>query len=152
MPLVIAIIIIVLFAFASIKFRAYACFNLIILGISAILAANMGGDSIFSTIGWASLITGLVIMLATAMIQVEKSRRVGYMVRLFLYGMLLFLQVMLTMLIITIPLVNFTKEICKDYKERIVVDCYGNEIGKVYVDENLKGADGKQYSNYDNPY
>ena len=150
MPLIIALIILVLIAFVSVKFRCFVCFNLLILGIASLIAGSAMDDSFFTTGGAVFLIGSLLIMFLTSL-KVEKSRRAHYMVSLFLSGMFSFLHGMLIMMIITIPFAKACKVLSTDYQERVLVDLQGHEIGKVYVDKDLKGVDGKQYDIHD-PY
>lgn len=151
MPFVIAVIIIILISFVSLKFRAYACFSLIMIGFSAFIAGKIGGESLFTIGGLVFLIGGILILFLTSL-RVERSKRLTYMVRLFLYGFFMCVRIMLIMMIIGIPFAAFVGAFCKDYHERIVVDSFGTQIGKVYVDENNRAADGTQYEKYNNPF
>ena len=59
---------------------------------------------------------------------------------------------MAIMMIIGIPFLKFLNIMCDDYKEKIVVDDFGSQIGKAYVNEKNQTADGKQYKEYKKPY
>lgn len=150
MALVVALGVIALMAFASVKIRCYVCFNLIMIGFSAWIAGGIREEALFTFGGGAMLICGLLIMYVTSL-KVEKSRRFSYMLSLFLSGFFSFLHMMLIMLIITIPFAGFCKMLATDYRERVLVDANGSAIGKVYVDDSLTDPEGNRYSVHD-PY
>ena len=146
------LIIIGLLSYYFLWFRAYACFNLIMIGLGMFIAGCAAKENIFRIPGLLMLITGIAILFVTSL-KVEKSMRPTYMVRVFLYGMALFLRLILIMMIIGIPFAALFSAMAANYREMIIVDCYGRDTGqRVIVDENsLKGPDGTQYDRY-NPY
>ena len=150
MAFVVALIIIALISWVSVKFRCYACFNLVMIGAALVIAGGMREESLFTVGGWVFLVGGVLIMFLTSL-KVEKSRRLYYMRNLFLSGMFSFLHVMLIMTVVLISFGSVMKALSKEYREMVLVDLNGNRIGKVMVDENYVDPTGKTYDPYD-PY
>lgn len=150
MAFVVALIIIALISFVSVRFRCYACFNLLMIGLAAFIAGNMMNESLFTVGGAVFLFGGLGIMFLTSL-KVEKSRRIYYMGNLFLSGMFSFLHVMLIMMIVTISFASIMHVMAKDYREKVLVDVNGNRLGTVLVDENNVDPHGNVYNPHD-PY
>jgi len=149
-----ALIIIALLSWFFLAFRAFASFNLIIIGFSMIIAVLCGGDEFFIELGAPMLITGLIINFITSF-KVERSARPRYMLHLFLYGLFSFLKLVMLLTIIAIPFVSFASAMSHDYREMIIVDCMGNDTGRrVVVDTNtMKDSQGNKYtSTYDDLY
>ncbi len=150
MALVAAVVVLSLLALVWVRFRCYVCFNFVILGVSLLIAGSISEESMFTTGGWVLLISGLAIMVVTSL-KVERSRRPYYMLNLFLSGLFSFLQLVMLMLIITIPMMSLMKAMATDYRERVIVDSCGNVIGRAYTDDYGNSIDGKKYTPYD-PY
>ena len=150
MPFLIAVVILGLLAVASIRFRCYICFQLVIVGISLLIAGSIKDESMFTTGGWILFGGGLLIMYLTSL-KVERSRRMYYMLNVFLSGLFSFLRLTMLILLVTIPLMGVMKAMATDYRERVIVDCCGNKIGTAYTDDYGNSIDGKKYTMYD-PY
>lgn len=152
MAFVIAVLVLVAISFVSLKLRAYMCFFMIIAGISALIAGPARGESMFTYGGAVSLAGGILILFLSSF-KVERSRRLIYMLHLFVYGMVMMLRIMMVMTIILIPLVGFAGAICQNCHEGLVVDEMGRSTGKrVTVSESGYGSDGNRYEKYDNPF
>ena len=152
MAFVIAVLVLVAISFVSLKLRAYMCFFMVIAGISALIAGPARGESMFTYGGAASLAGGILILFLSSF-KVERSRRLIYMLHLFLYGMVMMLRLMMIMTIILIPFVGFAGAICTHWHEVLVVDEMGRSTGKrVMVEDHGFGDDGNRYEKYDDPF
>ena len=151
MPFVIAVLVLVAISFISLKFRAYMCFTMTMIGAGALIAGLIGGEDMFTYGGAAFLAGGLLILFISAG-RVEKSRRFVYMGHLFIYGLFVMLRVTLIMTIVLIPVAAIVRGVCTSWHEVVVVDEMGRTVKNVYVDDAGRGSDGKQYTKYDNPY
>lgn len=151
MPFAIAVLVVAALSFASLKLRAYMCFGMVMFGIAALIAGPLRDESIITFGGVFFLVGGLLILFLSSL-KVEKSRRLIYMLHLFIYGMFMMVRLMMIMAIILIPFTGIVGGMCKEWHERVLVDEAGRGIGKVYVDDNGMGADGKKYEKFDRPF
>lgn len=141
--LIVALIIIALLAKFVFWFRAYAVFNLVLMG-GGMFIAGLIGDSFWILPGAAMLGTGILIMFVTAR-AAEPSRRPAYMGALFLYGMFLFLRVMMIGLIITIPFVKALSAMSGEWREVALVNG-----AKVTINTStMQDAMGNKYVQYE---
>lgn len=150
--MLVAVLIIIALSWFFIGFRAYACFNMLMIGLGALIAVLLGADPFWIVIG-LPLFLGAIIILFLTSLRVEKSHRISYIIHLLLYGMFAMLKVMMIMMIVTIPLAAFVGGISADCREMVLVDCFGNATGeRVTVNmDNMRDASGKKYQKYD-PY
>lgn len=152
-----AIVILGIISIFSKTVRSYLGFCLIVTGISAVIAGMIGinkeheSGEMWLYMGIAFLVISFLMAFLSSL-KVEKSQRPYFMFSFFMYGMMTFLKIIFYTMIITIPFAVLIGRIAADYKEVIVVDSYGREIGKAYVDRNGVGSDGKHYENYNDPY
>ena len=51
-----------------------------------------------------------------------------------------------------IPLANVFGQFARSYRDVIIVDCLGREIGRTTVDDRNKGPNGEEYDNPDDWY
>ncbi len=146
MEMIPALIIIALLSWFFLAFRAFASFNLIMIGGCMLLAVAFGADPFFTTLGLPMLIAGLLISFVTSL-KAERSARGRYMVHLFLYGLFLFLRLCLILSIIGIAFAAFMAKLSHEYREMIIVDCAGNRIGKAVVDvDSMTDIHGNSYA------
>lgn len=151
MPIAIAVLTLVAVSFISLKFRAYMCFWMVTAGIAALIAGPARDESII-TYGGGILLAGGLLILFLSSFKVERSRRIIYMLHLFVYGMVMTLRLMMIMSLVLIPFAGLVGTICANWHEAVVVDEMGRETGKVYIDDRGRGSDGKKYKKYDRPF
>lgn len=144
-----ALIIIALLAWFFLAFRAFASFNLIMIGGCMVLAVYFGADPFFTTLGLPMLIAGLLINFITAF-KAEPSARGRYMVHLFLYGFFQFLRLALILSIIGIVFGSIMAKLSHEYREMVIVDCAGRSTGRtVLVDvDTMTDKDGNPVEKY----
>ena len=151
MAFIIAAIILVVLSVFLMGLRAYLSFSALIVGFFAFLSGLLDGEEIYLYIGIACLAYAFIAAYMSVR-GFEQSQRKTQMFRFFVYGFLLFARFIMVALIITIPLVHMFNAVLAEYKEMVVVDNLGRQIGTVHVDKNLKTPDGKQYRRPDDPY
>ena len=150
MTFLIAVAILIILSVFFMELRAYMSFCALIVGIPAVLVGFFGEKEI--------MILGLFAVayaLLAAYFTVRTSPR--GMIRLqifrfFGYGMFRFLQVIMIMLIIFIPLSQIFGQFARSYRDVIIVDRLGREVGRTTVDDRNRDLDGKQRTPPNDPY
>lgn len=134
-------------------FRAFACFNLVMIGLGMFIAGGPKGyEGFFRIPGLIMFLVGIGILYGTSL-KCEKSRRFHYMKELFLYGMFLFLKMIMYTMIITIPLGVMLKRFSADYREAALVDSMGRHVKNIMVTDEGCDVEGNRYQVIDNdPY
>lgn len=147
-PAIIAILILAFISFVSIKFRGFACFNLVMIG----LAMTIAGD-VFRWPGIIMLAGGILILYLTSL-KAAPRMRLHYMFNMFLAGLFSFLKLFMICTIILIPVGVMLGGIGANYREVAVADLNGSIIGTTYVDADTgRDAVGNKYTPIDNdPY
>ena len=148
-PAIIAVIILALISFVSIKFRGFACFNLVMIG----LAMAIAGD-IFRWPGIIMLAGGILILYLTSL-KAAPRMRMHYMFNMFLSGLFSFLKLFMICTIILIPIGTILGGIGRNYREVAIADlATGNIVGRTYVDmDSGQDLEGNTYSRIDkDPY
>ena len=150
MPVLVALAVIAILSVASAKIRCYVCFNLVVIGFSAMVAGYFRPEEMFLYGGGVMLLVGVGILYVSSL-RVEKSQRLYHMGLMLLSGLFSFLRLFAIMLIITIPFAGFCKLMASDFRERVIVNESGSPIGKAYVNEDLRDPEGNKYDIH-NPF
>ena len=150
MTFLIAILILIILSVFFIGLRAYMSFCALIVGAPMALT-GLFGEKALLIIGLLAVAYALLAAYFTVRTSPRGMLRLQIL-RFFGYGMFLFLQVILTMLIIFIPLAKIFGTFARSYRDVIIVNCLGQEIGRTTVDDRNKDSDGKGYTPQDNPY
>lgn len=147
-PALVAIVIIALISFVSIRFRAFACFNLVMIGLAMAIAGGF-----WRWPGIIMLAGGILILFLTSL-KASPRMRLHYMFNMFLAGMFAFLKMFMICTIIMIPVGAMLGAIGANYREVAVADLNGNVIGKATIDlDTGRDVEGRQYTRIDNdPY
>lgn len=138
-PMIIALVVIAVISFFCLWFRAFATFNLILIGTAMLIAHHYSGEDLWLGFGASMLIGGLVILFITSL-QVHGSAKFPHMLHVFLYGFFMFLRLFCICLIITLPLVGMIGAICRSYREICLADG-----SRVWVNDSNEDAAGNRY-------
>ena len=150
MPFLIAVLILIVLSVFFMGLRAYLGFCALIVGIPAVLT-GLFGEKVMLYVGLMLVAYALRAAYFTVRNSPKRMLRLQIF-RFFGYGMFLFLQVLMIMLVILIPLAGFFGQFARSYRDVIVVDSLGREIGRATVDDRNRGTDGKEYKNPNDPY
>ncbi len=143
MTFIIAVLILIVLSVFFMGLRAYMSFCALVVGLPMVIIGLFGEKEL--------LIIGLLATayaLLAAYFTVRNSPRSMLrlqILRFFGYGLMVFLQVTLTMLIIFIPLAKFFGTFARSYRDVIIVNSVGQEIGRTTVDDRNRDSDGRQY-------
>lgn len=143
-----ALVVILILSLFCLWFRAFATFNLILVGTALLFAHHYSGEELWLTMGLPMLIGGLLILWLTSL-QVHGSGKLRYMLNVFIYGFFMFLRLFFIFMLVTIPLVGFANTMCRNYREICLVNAGGSVIGKVTLNEDDEDAKGRRYKRVD---
>lgn len=141
--LIAAIILVILSAF-FLGLRAYLGFCALVVGFAMTLT-GLFGEKEMLFIGLCTLAYSIL----SAYFTIRKSQR-GMIrlqiLRFYGYGLFLFLQVTMTMLIIFASLASVCGTVAESYREVMIIDCMGREVGRTMVDSHNRGPNGERYT------
>ncbi len=139
MTFLIAVVIIAVLSVFSLKLRAYMCWFLTTIGFCMLVADQFRPEDIYKWGGIVCLLCGLGILFLTSL-KIEKSRRVHYMVHLYLCGMFGCVKMILFATIIFIGIGKIMSELEKQERR------YVTEDGTVVREsETFVAGDGNRY-------
>ena len=150
MTFIIAVLILVLLSVFFMGLRAYLSFCALVAGLPMVIT-GLFGEKVMLFIGLCAVAYAILAAYFTVRNSPRSMLRLQIL-RFFGYGMFLFLQVILTMLIIFLPLAKIFGTFARSYRDVIIVNCLGQEIGRTTVDDRNRGPNGEEFKNPNDRY
>ncbi len=150
MTFIIALVILIILSCFFMGLRAYMSFCALVVGLPATLV-GLFGEKALMIAGLLAVAYAFLAAYFTVRTSPKSMLRLQIL-RFFGYGMFRFLQVIMIMLIIFIPLANVFGQFARSYRDVIIVDCLGREIGRTTVDDRNRGPNGEEYDDPDDWY
>lgn len=150
MPFIIAVFVLIVLSVFFMGLRAYLSFCALVVGLPMVIT-GLFGEKEMLFIGLCATAYAILAAYFTVRNSPRGMLRLQIL-RFFGYGMFVFLQVILTMLIIFIPLAKFFGTFARSYRDVIIVNSLGQEIGRTTVDDRNRGPNGEEFKNPNDPY
>ncbi len=144
----IAIAILLIISYFSISVRSYLAFNCTVIGIGATIAGLTSDEKIFLYLGICVFTVGIAMLYLTSLTRAERSARKRYMLYMWVYGMFIFIKIIIICMVITLPLLALVNAASKSYHTVVVVDKCGNQIGTADIDDYGNDFAGNHYDTY----
>jgi len=143
MTFIIAVLILIILSVFSLGLRAYMGFSMLLVGFATTLM-GLFGEKVLLILGLCALAYSFFCAYFTVHTSPKGMLRLQIL-RFYGYGMFLFIKVMLTMLIVFIPLAQIFGQFARSYRDVMIIDCLGREIGRTTVDDRNRGPNGEQF-------
>ncbi len=148
---IIAVAILAIIAVFNITMRSFMAFSCTVIGFSCFVVGLIGKENIFLFLGLGIFAVGFLILYVSSIKRSEPSARKKYMLNMWIYGMFIFVKIIVISLIITLPLLYFLNGMLKSYRTVVVVNEQGFKVGEAMIDDDGYDVHGNYYDEYD-PY